>query len=146
MECPRLRGDDPLPIHGVVGLAAIADLDDFERRGGGGCGTRSVARLLGEPGGRRDQRLELASPVSRLPLGVPQLLVTGALDETVPAAHADLWVVAAEAAGDPARLLIPAGAGHFEVVAPWTDPFGAIAPELRAFLDSLKVRPDAPQP
>ncbi|MBT8337235.1 MAG: prolyl oligopeptidase family serine peptidase [Gemmatimonadetes bacterium] len=143
---PRLRGDHPLPIHGVVGLAAIADLEDYERRGGGGCGPESVARLLGGSIEHRGERLELASPVGRLPLGVPQLLVTGALDSTVPAAHAEVWVAAAEAAGDPVRLLIPAGAGHFEVVAPWTDPFGVVAPVVRAFLDSLKVRPEAPSP
>jgi acetyl esterase/lipase len=142
----RLRGSDPLAIHAVVGLAAIADLEDYDRRGGGGCGPQSVSRLLGSPAEARAERLDLASPVGRLPLGVPQLLVTGALDATVPAAHAEAWVDAARAAGDEARFLTPAEAGHFEVVAPWTDPFGVVAPELRAFLNTLEVRPDTRRP
>jgi acetyl esterase/lipase len=143
------RGDAPLPIHGVVSLAGIADLEDFDRRGGGGCGADAVDGLLGRlDGGNGDgdpgvaDRMEWASPLGRLPMGVPQLVIMGGLDRTVPAAHGEAWVNAAVAAGDAARLLIPPRAGHFELVAPWTDPFGVIEPELRAFLDSLRVSPN----
>lgn len=141
---PRLRGDDPLRIAGVVGLAAIADLVDFHERGGGGCGPRSVEALLDAPLAGASTRLAVTSPTALLPLGVPQLLVTGALDETVPADHGAAWVDAARAAGDHARLLTPAGAGHFEVVAPWTGPYGSVWPEIRAFLETLRNTPGAP--
>ncbi len=141
---PRLRRDDPLPVAGVVGLAAIADLVDFHHRGGGGCGPASVESLLDAPLAEAATRLSLTSPDALLPLGVPQLLVTGALDETVPADHGAAWVDAARAAGDDARLLTPAGAGHFEVVAPWTDPYGSVWPEIRAFLETLRSSPGAP--
>ncbi|MEQ9570377.1 MAG: hypothetical protein RLN75_09325, partial [Longimicrobiales bacterium] len=138
---PRLRGDDPLPVAGVVGLAAIADLVDYDARGGGGCGPDAVGRLLGASVADAGLRLALTSPAALLPLGVPQLLVTGALDRTVPPEHGAAWVTSAVAAGDPARLITPAGAGHFEMVAPWTDPYAAVWPRVRTFLETLRLPP-----
>ena len=138
---PALRGEAPLPVTGVVALAAIADLQDFHGRGGGGCGADVVPRLLGADVADAEARLAVTSPDRLLPLGVPQLLVTGALDATVPAAHGEAWVESARDSGDAARLLTPAEAGHFEVVAPWTASFTSVWPEIRAFLASLSATP-----
>lgn len=143
---PRLRGTDPLPVAGVVGLAAIADLGDYHARGGGGCGPAAVPDLLGLPLDEAGARLSLSSPAALLPLGVPQLLVTGVRDTTVPPAHGAAWVASARAAGDDARLVTPPAAGHFEVVAPWTDSFAAIWPEVRSFLETFRSPRGAPAP
>lgn len=135
-----LRGPNPLPIVGVVGLAAIADLSDFHLREGGGCGAAAVEQLLDEPPAEWHDRMRLASPSSALPLGVPQLLVTGALDTTVPAAHARQWAESARAAGDSVQMVIPVGAGHFEVVAPWTAPFESAWTDIADFLRATTGR------
>lgn len=133
-EGPRLRGDAPVAVAGVVGLAAIADLADYHGRRGGGCGSDVVERLLGRPPSDWNDRLALTSPATRLPLGVPQLLVTGALDSTVPADHGRDWVERARASGDDVRIVVPPDAGHFEVVAPWTSPFAGVRSEIVDFL------------
>ena len=132
-----LRGDAPLPIRAVVGLAAIADLEEFDDRPERGCGRDIVSRLVaGNPEGF-DERLRLTSPQSALPLGVPQLLLTGGLDGTVPTAHGAAWVRAATEAGDVAELLDVPGAGHFELVAPWDPRFASMWPTVQAFLDVI---------
>ncbi|MEK9509666.1 alpha/beta hydrolase [Gemmatimonadota bacterium Y43] len=135
-----LRGDDPLAPVGVVGLAAIADLDDFHRAEGGGCGARSVERLLDAAPESWHDRLALSSPTGALPLGVPQLMVTGALDATVASAHAEHWAGLARAAGDPVEVVIPEGAGHFEVVAPWASTFAPAWREIADFLRRTEPR------
>lgn len=127
----RLRGSGPLAVRGVVGLAAIAGVADYHRRGGGGCGPEAVPALLGGEPGAHPERLRLAEPGARLDPGVPVLLATGEDDAVVPLAH-DL-AFAAEV-GVHVRVVPVAGAGHFEVVAPWTDGFSALWRELGPFL------------
>lgn len=141
---PRLRGEDPLAVAAVVGVAAIADLDEFHGRRDRGCGADIVPRLLGGEPADVGGRLDLTSPARRLPLGVPQLLITGVLDTTVPPEHGRAWAALARAAGDPVRLLEVAGAGHFEPVAPWTAPFAALWPDVLAFLTTLRIPPGEP--
>jgi acetyl esterase/lipase len=131
-----LRGDHPLPIRAVVGLAAIASLEEFDGRPERGCGGDVVSRLLGGEVEALDARMRLTSPLRGLPLGVPQLMVAGALDSTVPTAHGEAWVRAATEAGDPAELLEVEGAGHFELVAPSHPSFRSMWPAVRWFLDS----------
>jgi acetyl esterase/lipase len=133
-----LRGDAPLPIRAVIGLAAIADLEEFDSRPARGCGRDVVSRLVAGDSEGLEERLQLTSPVNALPLGVPQLLVTGALDGTVPAAHGRAWVRAATEAGDVAELLDVPGAGHFELVAPWHPRFASMWPSIRSFLDAVR--------
>jgi len=58
------------------------------------------------------------SPRRSLPLGVPQVVVHGTDDESVPFAMSTAYVDAACAAGDEARLLALEGAGHFEPIDP----------------------------
>ncbi len=134
---PALRRPDPISVHGVVGLAAIADLEEFDTRTDRGCGSGIVTQLLGAAGEQAQARLGLTSPARRLPLGVPQLLVTGALDTTVPPGHGQRYAERARAAGDVVRTVEVADAGHFEIVSPATVPFVAIWPDIRAFLDGL---------
>ncbi len=136
-----LRGPRPLRIRAVVGLAAVADLEDFDQREDRGCGSDIVERLLGGVGDDVADRMWLTSPSARLPIGVPQMMVTGALDATVPVAHGDDWVRRASQAGDPATMYAVEGAGHFEPVAPWTPAFQRMWPDIESFLDTLRLRP-----
>ena len=59
-----------------------------------------VRRLLGGSPGKHPQRYDLASPIERLPLGIPQLLVDGEADDVVPISIARGYHERAQAAGD----------------------------------------------
>jgi acetyl esterase/lipase len=121
-EGGRIRGPDPLALRGVIGLAPIGSLAVFHAEGGHGCDDDAVEALLGGPPEAHPGRLAVADPAGRLPLGVPQLLVAGALDETVPPTHTADFARRARAAGGRIEYLEIEGAGHFEVVAPsWSD-------------------------
>jgi acetyl esterase/lipase len=67
-----------------------------------------------------------ASPAAMLPLGVPQLLVHGEADDTVPVAMSRAYHAAAVAAGDDASLVTLPGVGHFEHLDPASDAWRAV--------------------
>jgi pimeloyl-ACP methyl ester carboxylesterase len=93
-----------------------------------------AAELLG---GRPDEvsiRCDEASPIERVPLGVPQRLVSGALDAIVPPGFSADYAARAARAGDDAALTLVPGAGHFEVIAPGTEAFAAVAAEIRSLV------------
>jgi pimeloyl-ACP methyl ester carboxylesterase len=70
---------------------------------------------------------EDASPIRQLPLGVPQILIHGTADDSVPFELSERY---AAAAGEEAKLLALDGAGHFEPIDPlsreWTRTLAAI--------------------
>lgn len=136
------KGEPPLAVQGVVGLAPVAGLEDFQARSDR-CGSAIVGRLLGgspetpvvgAAEAMLDERLKVADPQRLLPLGVPQLVVMGELDRIVPPSHGIAWRDEAEARGDEVELFVVPNAGHFELLAPWTDPWARVAERLEAFL------------
>jgi acetyl esterase/lipase len=102
-------------LRAVVSLAGVLDLVAAARAslGDGAC----RAFLGGEPEEVPDRYAD-ASPAARLPLGVPQLLVHGPLDDIVPPTQSRDYAAAARAAGDEVELVEPAGADHFDVIEP----------------------------
>lgn len=132
--------ENPLPIDGVLALAAAADLAFLAERGD--CG--DAATLL--MGGKADEftgRYSSGSPVSLLPLHVPQILINGRLDERW-SAPADRYLQAAQLAGDPIERREAPDAGHFELVVPG----GSTWPIVRRALQDLVERgsPEAKSP
>jgi acetyl esterase/lipase len=104
-----------VPLRGAVSQAGVLDLATAaEQRLGGGV---VVALLGGEPTARPD-RYRLASPISRLPIGVPLALVHGDSDPLVPIAQSERFVAAAEAVGERVEFTRLAGIGHFELIDP----------------------------
>jgi acetyl esterase/lipase len=122
-----LRGPDPLPVAGVVGLAAIADLAAYHAPEG--CGSVVPDLLGGEPAAH-PERLRRTSPVAMLPLGVPQVLIAGGRDAIVPAVHARDYAAAAQA--DVVTVVAVEDAGHFELVVPEGRPWRELQAALRA--------------
>ncbi|MDT0332012.1 alpha/beta hydrolase family protein [Nocardiopsis lambiniae] len=101
------------PVTEVVALAPITDL---ERCALAGLGEGAVEPFLGadpEPGLH-----SVASPLHRVPIGRPQLVVHGDADQRVPVEHTRAYVSAARAAGDRVEFSEPAGADHFAVIDP----------------------------
>jgi acetyl esterase/lipase len=104
-----------LPVAGVVGLAAVSDLKEAARLN---LSKGAVRELLGGGPETVPERYRSASPVERLPLGIPTVLLHGTRDEDVPYALSPAYVEKARAAGDVVRLVTLEGAGHFDVIQP----------------------------
>ncbi|MDB5065865.1 MAG: alpha/beta hydrolase, partial [Chloroflexi bacterium] len=102
-------------IGAVVALAAVSDLAAAARLGLGG---GAAVELLGGTPEEVPERYRRASPRQRLPLGVPQLLVHGELDDRVPVAMSRDHAETARAAGDAVQLVVVPGAGHAELIDP----------------------------
>ena len=127
----------------------MAGLEDFQARSDR-CGSTIVADLLGlggaDPGGgadgasrRREARLATTDPERLLPLDPPQLLLYGAEDAIVPPAHGLAWERKVRATGGAVEIRVVPGAGHFELVAPWTAPCAAVEDALGSFLGRTGV-------
>ncbi len=77
----RVATPDPLPLRGVVALAGVLDLP---RAWALGLSKGVVADFLGGTPATVPDRYAQASPQALLPLGVPQRLLHGTADDTVP--------------------------------------------------------------
>ena len=128
-----LRGEDPLPVAGVVALSPVADLAASVSDETPICG-RSAAQLLGGTPAEVPERYALVSPSALLPLGIPYAIVSGVEDQFVPAAHVAAFAEQARRAGDAVRLELVPEAGHFEVVAPGSVAFAVTVAFIRAMV------------
>ena len=93
-----------------------------------GLGDGAATRFMGGHAGERDDAYADASPIDRVPLGVPQLLVHGEADDVVPPAQSTAYAEAARAAGDEVDLVLRPGEDHFVHTDPshpaWADVVG----------------------
>ncbi|MEV2276701.1 alpha/beta hydrolase [Nocardiopsis sp. NPDC049922] len=113
------------PVTSVVALAPITDL---RRCADAGLGEGAVAPFLGP-----DPDPELyatSSPVRRVPVGVPHLVVHGDADDRVPVEHSRDYVAAARAAGAAVDYREVAGADHFAVIDPGHPAWSAVRDHL----------------
>jgi acetyl esterase/lipase len=130
-----LYRDNPLSIKAVVSLAGIGDLSDYRAQGPRACGGPSVIDFLdgAESRGPWDV-FDDTSPAAMLPIGVPQAIVSGALDPIVPAAFGRAYAAKAKAAGDPVQEITITDAGHFELI----DPQSSAFKEIRSIIAQFK--------
>jgi acetyl esterase/lipase len=122
---PRIR------LAGAVAQAGVVDLREALRLHLSG---DVVRRLVGGPPGKHPQRYDAASPIERLPLGLPQLLVHGEADSVVPISIARDYHRRALDAGDPCELVSLRGVGHMEHV----DPSSATWPPVVRWLEEQR--------
>jgi acetyl esterase/lipase len=120
----------PLPLRGAASLAGVLDLRRAWRLG---LSNWAVEGLLGGSPDHVPDRYAAASPVELLPLGVPQMLIHGIDDDTVPIEISETHHQIAAAQGDDVSLLELPGAGHFELI----DPHAAQWPETLDAIRSL---------
>ncbi|MGP3926547.1 alpha/beta hydrolase [Streptomyces sp. 8N616] len=104
----------PPPVRGVVALAPLADF--ASARALGAC-SDAVVQFLGGPG-EYAARQPYADPAALLPTGIATTIVQGATDNDVPPQVARAFASAAERAGEPVRLVVLDGAGHFPLIDP----------------------------
>lgn len=116
---PVVRMAGVVPLAGVLDLAAAASLGDS-----------AVDALVGGTPRSAPERYAIASPIRRVPLGVPSVCVHGTADETVPIAQSEAFVAEATAAGDSAELVRVEGADHVQLIDPahpgWAAALGAL--------------------
>jgi len=128
-----LRTADPIPIHAVVSLGGLPDLEEAARSENG-CGNEVVVRLTGGVrAGRIDPFTDTSVP--RLaPLGVRQVLINGMQDRIIPTAYAEGYAAPMRAAGDDVRVRMIDRTGHVELIAPETAAWAATVEELQRAL------------
>ena len=127
----KIKVDDLPKIKGIVSLAGITDLSTYLTPDG--CGS-NVLKLVGGTPDQYHDRYKEGSPITYLPLGIPQRLITGINDDIVSVEHITPYFGRAVEVGDPLELLTVPDAGHFEVIKPgsvaWKTIVGAFE-ELR---------------
>jgi len=110
-----------------VSLAGVADLRRARELE---LSNTVVAELLGGSPAEVTERYRVASPIERLPLGLPQYLVHGTDDPIVPFEISERYTLRAKEEGDDAQLVPIDGAGHFELIDPrsvaWPSVAGAV--------------------
>lgn len=114
-----------------AGLISLAGILDLRAAAGAGLGGGAVTTLFGSP---RDnpERYRSASPVERVPLGIPQLAVHGPDDHLVPVDQTHSYVEVARSAGDVVDAAYPT-VHHLDIVAPT----GESRETVTAWLDHL---------
>ena len=131
-----LASPDPLRVRGVVALAGITDLRAYGS-GSGNC-NQAVAELLGGTAQQEPIRYTQASPSELLPVGVPLRLVHGALDPIVPVEQSRALAAQARAKGDDAQVILLEGAGHFDLIAPFSPVWKQVEQAVRLLLGSTR--------
>ncbi|MGA9858648.1 MAG: prolyl oligopeptidase family serine peptidase, partial [Solirubrobacteraceae bacterium] len=118
------------PVALAVSLAGVCDL---EAAADAGLGDSAVLEFLGA-----DPDTDLyaaASPIARVPLARPALLIHGDADAIVPVQQSRVYRDAAVTAGDDCELRELPGGDHFEPV----DPAGRALPILQQRLQTLSA-------
>ncbi len=99
----------------AVALAGVCDLVEAARRH---LSQDAVLELLGGGPLEREEAYRLGSPAALLPLGIPQILVHGTADSSVPFDISERYAAAARAAGDTCELVALDGVDHFALIDP----------------------------
>ena len=121
----------PLPLLGAISLAGVLDLKlayQLHLSNDAVVGLLD-AKLIDEPG-----RYAEASPMSLLPLGLPQVLIHGTSDENVPIQISREYAAAARAAGDTIEYIELEGVDHFDLINAGTEVWALTVQELEKLL------------
>jgi acetyl esterase/lipase len=125
---------NPIPIHAVISLGGLPDLELAATPPGSGCGTEVIERLVGPPT-LSSRNVYADTSVPRLaPLGVRQILINGVQDRIIPTSYADSYVRRMRAAGDHVRVRMIDRTGHVELIAPESDAWAAAVAEIERAL------------
>lgn len=114
-------------LRGAVAQAGVMDLVDASEQG---VGSGAVEEFLGGSRTAVPDRYALASPIARVPIGVPVTCVHGTDDSNVPIRQSQRFTAAS---GD--KLFTIQGADHFAMIDPTTDAWRACRDVANAILD-----------
>ena len=118
----------PLALAGAISLAGVVDLEMAWRLH---LSNDAVVELLGGNIANVPKRYIVASPAAMLPLGVPQVLIHGTSDDSVPLQVSQAYANAARAVNDPIIYLELEGVDHFDVIDPHSQAWAITISELQ---------------
>ncbi|QLH43406.1 MAG: alpha/beta hydrolase [Coxiellaceae bacterium] len=130
----QLYAVHPLNIKGVVVLGGVTDLKAFRKQSDFTCGSDVVGKLLNGSSSQIAAHYHETSPIELIPLGVPQILIYGADDKSVPKKFGETYMQAARKAGDNVELIIVPKAAHHEYVSPNSVTWPAVKSAVQALL------------
>jgi acetyl esterase/lipase len=125
------------PIVNAISLAGVADLRSAwkERLGHG-----IVTRLMDGPPDQHPDRYDAGSPIELLPNGARQVLIHGAVDNTVPMSQSEQFERKAAESGDKCSLVKLADTGHFELIDPESDAWSSVVTSVETMLGVNRSR------
>ena len=118
----------PLMLAGAISLAGVIDLEMAWRLH---LSNGAVVGLLGGSFTDVPERYAAASPAAMLPLGVPQVLIHGTNDDSVPLQVSQAYTNAARAVNDPVTYIELEGVDHFDVIEPHSHAWAMTMNELQ---------------
>jgi acetyl esterase/lipase len=129
---PRLIG--AVPVAGVLDLDLTSELRIESN------GEIPVHDFMGGSSSEVPERYALASPARLLPAGIPVVVIHGDADDAVPLAISERYVERAQAAGDPARLIVLPGVDHLEPFDPTTPAGKTVCAAIGDLIPSVTAR------
>jgi len=129
----QLQGENeetttPLALAGAISLAGVVDLELALRLH---LSNDAVVELLGGTIASVPKRYAVASPTALLPLGVPQVLIHGTSDDSVPLQVSQAYAKAAKGANDLVTYIELEGVDHFDVIDPHSQAWAMTINELQ---------------
>jgi acetyl esterase/lipase len=113
----------PIQACAAISLAGVVDLIEAARLN---LGAGAVQALMGGGPDELPERYAVGSPASSLPIGIPQYLLHGLTDSTVPASLSEAYVRKAKSLGDEAEFVPLPGASHLDMIDPHGTAFGEV--------------------
>jgi acetyl esterase/lipase len=118
----------PLVLAGAISLAGVIDLEMAWRLN---LSNGAVVGLLGGSFTDVPERYTAASPAAMLPLGVPQVLIHGTNDDSVPFQVSQVYTNAARAVNDSVTYIELEGVDHFDLIDPHSHAWAITMNELQ---------------
>jgi acetyl esterase/lipase len=118
----------PLMLAGAISLAGVVDLEMAWRLQ---LSNGAVVGLLGGSFTDVPERYRAASPAAMLPLGVPQVLIHGTNDDSVPLQVSQAYTKSARAVNDPVTFIELEGVDHFDMIDPHSHAWAITMNELQ---------------
>jgi len=128
--------ENPLEMNAIVSLAGIGDLKQFREYGNLVCADGVVNKLIDWEKRKGEEPFMDTSPIEIIPGNIPQILVHGVYDPIVPPFLGYAYKQKSQELNENVRVKIILAAGHFEVIAPWTDAWEEILVEIKQLLIS----------
>lgn len=132
--------DDPLMIKGAISLAGVSNLALMQEvhqinEKHQGLTNNPVQDFIGGSPEKVPDRYTQASPIQMLPLGIPQVLVHGALDIHVPVGISYSYKYVADSMGENVKLVEIPSAEHFKLIDPDSEAWPVIVKETTNLLN-----------
>ncbi len=122
----------PLALVGAISLAGVVDLEMAWKLH---LSNNAVVELLGGTVDAIPERYTVASPSAMLPLGVPQVLIHGTNDDSVPIEVSQVYAKSARSVDDPITYIELEGVDHFDVIDPHTVAWATTLKELQKLVN-----------